>query len=110
MATFAKQARNHSQKQKEGQAMATIVQYDERRGTLNAYPDRIISPAHPGECCAAGMEQVGDVEEDGSWLFIYKRCRTCGYTVRHFLMLSPKAMQTMRDDILRSMDPHHGQN
>ncbi len=92
------------------QSTASIVEYDERRGTLNAYPDRIISPTHPSECCSFGMEQVGDVEEDGNWLFIYKRCRTCGYTVRHFLMLSPKAMRTMRDDLLRSMDGNHGQN
>ncbi len=92
------------------QSTASIVEYDERRGTLNAYPDRIISPTHPSECCSFGMEQVGDVEEDGSWLFIYKRCQTCGYTVRHFLMLSPKAMRAMRDDLLRSMDPNHGQN
>ena len=89
---------------------ASIVDYDEGGGTLNAYPDRIISPTHPSECCYSGMEQVGDVEEDGSWLFIYKRCRTCGYTVRHFLMLSPKAMRTMREDLLRSMDGNHGQN
>ena len=92
------------------QATASIVEYDEGGGTLNAYPDRIISPPHPSECCFLRMEQVGDVEEDGNWLFVYKRCRTCGYTVRHFLMLSPKAMRTMRDDLLRSMDPNHGQN
>ncbi len=99
---------NHSQKA--GQATATIVEYHERRGTLNAYPDRIISPPHPSECCSLRMEQVGDVEEDGSWLFVYKRCRTCGYTVRRFLMMSPKAMGAMRDDLLRSMGLNHGQN
>ena len=90
--------------------MANIVEYDERRTTLNAYPDRIISPPHPSECCFSGMEQVGDVEEDGNWLFIYKRCRTCGYTVRRFLMMSPKAMGTIRADLHRSMQVKHGQN
>jgi hypothetical protein len=90
--------------------MPNIVEYDERRATLNAYPDRIISPPHPSECCFSGMEQVGDVEEDGSWLFIYKRCRTCGYTVRHFLMMSPKAMGTIRADLHRIMQVKHGQN
>ena len=99
---------NHPQKGR--QAMANIVEYDERRATLNAYPDRIISPPHPSECCFSSMEQVGDVEEDGSWLFIYKRCRTCGYTVRHFLMMSPKAMGTIRADLLRSMQVKHRQN
>lgn len=100
---------NHSQTG-ERRATTTIVEYDERRATLNAYPERIISPSHPSECCASGMEQVGDVEEDGSWLFIYKRCQTCGYTVRHFLMLSPTAMRTMRANLLRSMDIGHGRN
>jgi len=90
--------------------MANFVEYHERRGALNAYPDRIISPPHPSECCFSSMEQVGDVAEDGSRLFIYKRCRTCGYTVRHFLMMSPKAMGTMRADLLRSMQVKHAQN
>ena len=89
---------------------ATIVEYDERGGMLDAYPDRIISPPHPSECCFSSMEQLGDVEEDGSWLFVYKRCRTCGYTVRHFLMMSPKAMEVMRADLLRSMHIGGGQN
>ncbi len=64
--------------------MASIVEYHEREIAVNAYPERTISPPHPSECCHAGMAQIGDVEEDGDWLFIYKRCRTCGYTVRHF--------------------------
>jgi hypothetical protein len=50
------------------------------------------------------MEQVGDVEEDGNWLYVYKRCRVCGYTVRHFLMMSPKALRKMRGDILRRLN------
>lgn len=99
---------NHAQNGR--QCTASIVEYDEGRGTLNAYPDRIISPPHPSECCSSSMEQLGDVQEDGSWLFIYKRCRTCGYTVRQFLMMSPKAMQTMRADLLRRMQVNHGQN
>ncbi len=102
---------NHGRAQTGGRhAAATIVEYDERRATLNAYPDRIISPPHPRECCASGMEQLGDVEEDGRWLFIYKRCRSCGYTVRHVLMLSPTAVRTMRAELLRSMDVEHGRN
>jgi hypothetical protein len=65
--------------------MASIVEYNEREIAVNAYPKRIISPPHPSECCSTrSMAQIGDVEEDGDRLFIYKRCRTCGYTVRHF--------------------------
>ncbi|MGH7409578.1 MAG: hypothetical protein ACREJ6_00735 [Candidatus Methylomirabilis sp.] len=84
--------------------MATIVEYDERRAAVNGYPEQIISPPHPSDCCSTGVEQVGNIEEDGSWLFIYKRCRTCGYTVRHFLMMSPKAMRALRADLLHSMN------
>ncbi|MBI4381137.1 MAG: hypothetical protein HY574_08085 [candidate division NC10 bacterium] len=84
--------------------MSNIVEYNEQKASVNAYPERIVSPPHPGECCLSGMEQVGAVQEDGNWLFVYKRCRTCGYTVRHFLMMSPKALRTMREDILRSMN------
>ncbi len=84
--------------------MASIVEYDERKTAVNAYPGRIISPPHPSDCCSSGMEQVGKVEEDGNWLYVYKRCRACGYTVRHFLMMSPKALQKMRDEILRTLN------
>jgi hypothetical protein len=84
--------------------MPNIVEHNERKTSVNAYPEQIVSPPHPSECCVSGMEQVGAVQEDGNWLFVYKRCRTCGYTVRHFLMMSPKAVRTMRDDILRSMN------
>lgn len=84
--------------------MAGIVEYDERKTAVNAYPERIISPPHPSNCCVSGMEQVGEVEEDGNWLYIYKRCRDCGYAVRHFLMMSPKALKKMQTDILRGMN------
>jgi hypothetical protein len=50
------------------------------------------------------MEQVGDIEEDGNWLYVYKRCRVCGYTVRHFLMMSHKALRKMRGEILRALN------
>lgn len=84
--------------------MASIIEYDERKEAVNAYPEQIISPPQPSHCCASGMHQVGDVEEDGDWLYVYKRCRSCGYTVRHFLMASPKALRRMRTDILRRMN------
>ena len=84
--------------------MAGIVEYDDRKMAVNAYPERIVSPPHPSECCSSGMEQVGNVEEDGNWLYIYKRCQSCGYTVRHFLMMSPKALRRMHDDIARNMN------
>jgi len=39
------------------------------------------------------MEQVGKVEEEKGWPFFYKRCRVCGYTIRHFLSRSPELVQ-----------------
>ena len=51
--------------------MASIVEYDERKSATNAYPERIVSPPQPNDCCPPGMEQVGDVEEDGNWLYVY---------------------------------------
>lgn len=89
---------------KGGAPVASIVEYNEEKAAVNGYPERIISPPHPSSCCSSGMEQVGDVEEDGNWLYIYKRCRTCGYTVRHFLMMNAKAIRKMRDDILRGLN------
>jgi hypothetical protein len=84
--------------------MASIVEYDEERAAINAYPDRIISPPQPNECCLSGMEQIGDVEEDGNWLYAYKRCRVCGYAVRHYLMMSPKALRKMRAEIMKGLN------
>jgi predicted RecB family nuclease len=101
---------NQQSLRKEKQAATTIVEYDDRKVTRNVYPDRIVSPPRPSPCCASSMEQTGNVEDDGSWLFIYKRCRTCGYTVRHFLMMSPRALQALRADLLRSMEIGHGRN
>ena len=84
--------------------MASIVVYDEQKEAVNAYPERIISPPEPDACCVSGMERVGNVEEDGNWLYVYKRCRTCGYTVRHFLMMSPKALRKMRGEVLKALN------
>ena len=84
--------------------MVSIVDYDERKVAVNAYPERIVSPPHPSDCCSSGMEQVGEVEQDENWLYVYKRCRTCGYTVRHFLMMSPEGLRKMRDEILRTLN------
>jgi len=84
--------------------MASIVEYNGRKQTANDYPDRIVSPPNPSGCCFANMKQVGGVEEDGNWLYIYKRCGICGYTVRHFLMMSPRAVRRMRDEIMKSMN------
>ena len=67
--------------------MATIVEYDDAKVPVNAYPKRIVSPQAPKACCVTQMEQVGAIEQDGGRRFFYKQCKICGFTVRHFLPL-----------------------
>jgi hypothetical protein len=69
--------------------MATIVEYDSRKEPLNAYPERIVSPFQPDSCCADHMMQVGKVEEERGFLYYYRRCRVCGFTIRYFLPVLP---------------------
>ena len=65
--------------------MATIVEYTKQKPPENAYPIRIVSPPAAKACCANGnVERVGKVESDEGRTYYYLRCRTCGYTVRHF--------------------------
>lgn len=69
--------------------MSTIVEYDSRKEPLNAYPERIVSPFQPDSCCADHMMQVGKVEEERGFLYYYRHCRVCGFTIRYFLPVLP---------------------
>lgn len=62
--------------------MATIVEYTENKRPVNGFPDRIVSPPYSGPCCFSGMEEIGAAREEARWVYCYKRCRTCGFTVR----------------------------
>ena len=37
------------------------------------------------------MEPVGGPQQEGRWVFQYKRCRTCGYAVRVVVREIPDA-------------------
>jgi hypothetical protein len=37
------------------------------------------------------MEEVGTTQQDGRWLFQYRRCRQCGFAVRVILQELPDA-------------------
>ncbi len=63
-------------------AVATIVLYTDREPSTNAYPRRIVSPTRSSGCCFGAMADLGTPEQDGQWLFRYRRCTTCGFTVR----------------------------
>jgi hypothetical protein len=70
--------------------MATIVKYTDKKRPANAYPKWIISPVAPSLCCYSNMERVGVEEHEEGWSFIYKRCKRCGFTVRHVLTRDPR--------------------
>jgi len=69
--------------------MATIVEYTDRKQPENRYPTRIISPTRPQLCCFTDMEELGTARETDRWVFQYKRCRHCGFTVRVILRALP---------------------
>ncbi len=65
--------------------MRTIVEYTQKKAPQNLYPNRIISPPRSGPCCFSDMEEIGQPEQDGQWVFQYRRCRSCGFAVRVIL-------------------------
>ncbi len=69
--------------------MATIVEYTDQRPACNRHPDRIVSPLRASPCCFIAMETIGEPQQDGHWLFCYRRCRHCGFTVRSILRAMP---------------------
>jgi hypothetical protein len=67
-------------------AMKSIIVYSRELKPRNLYPKRIISPPAPNKCCPARMEVIGRprLDEHGR-RFNYKRCKVCGFALRHFL-------------------------
>jgi hypothetical protein len=65
--------------------MATIVEYTDEKPPVNTYPKHIVSPTEGSTCCPQKMEQIGGIEREGGRSYFYRRCRVCGFTVRHFL-------------------------
>ncbi len=73
------------------QAAPTIVEYTDQKPARNLYPERIISPVRSGPCCFTDMEEVGKPQEDGRWVFQYRRCKKCGFALRVILREIPDA-------------------
>jgi len=80
--------------------MSTIVRYTDREPAANQRPQRIVSPCRPAPCCFTDMEEVGRARQDGRWVFQYRRCRQCGFTVRVILQEIP---DTVRAEELRQI-------
>ena len=73
------------------QSAPTIVEYTDQASPKNLYPERIISPVRSGPCCFTDMEEVGKPQEDGRWVFQYRRCKKCGFALRVILREIPDA-------------------
>ena len=71
--------------------MATIIEYNGRKRPRNEYPKSIVSPPHSGPCCFTDMQEIGTPQDDGRWVFQYKRCRKCGFALRVILREIPNA-------------------
>lgn len=71
------------------QPLASIVEYTDQKQPKNAYPARIISPLRSGPCCFTDMEEIGKPQEEGRWVFQYRRCKKCGFAVRVILREIP---------------------
>ena len=72
--------------------MPTIVEYTTHKKPENRFPDRIISPPQSGPCCFTDMEDIGESQKGGRWVFRYKRCRKYGFAVRVILREVPDAV------------------
>lgn len=62
--------------------MPTIIEYSDAVPSRNDYPERIVSPMTPRSCCLTHMVEVGSDTVEGNWVYKYKRCEVCGFTVR----------------------------
>jgi len=69
--------------------MPTIVEYTNRMPPENRYPARIVSPPRASACCFSDMEDLGEAIREAHWEYRYRRCRTCGFTVRGILRPLP---------------------
>src|SRR5215470_3855773 len=67
-------------------SVKNIIVYSRELKAQNLYPRRIISPPAPNKCCPGRMEVLGRPRfDEQSRRFSYKRCRVCGFALRHFL-------------------------
>jgi hypothetical protein len=90
------------------QTMATIVEYTDRKEPKNLYPYRIISPQRSEPCCFSDMDEIGTSQRDGRCVYQYKRCRTCGFTVR--LILSEIADEALLSDVRQMLETSFQRN
>jgi len=67
-------------------SVKNIIVYSRELKAQNLYPRRIISPPSPNKCCPGRMAVLGRPRlDEQSRRFSYKRCKVCGFALRHFL-------------------------
>jgi len=69
--------------------MPSIVEYTDRKAAANHYPARIVSPSQSSDCCFSRMAELGEEHTEGRWVYRYRRCAACGYTVRVIVRTLP---------------------
>ena len=84
--------------------MPTIVEYTNRKPPENRFPRHIVSPLRSSACCFSNMEDVGAPARETEWEYRYRRCRTCGFTVRVILRPIPDEalLRSLRKELARS--------
>jgi hypothetical protein len=90
-----KNKQNKHNVQNEREAVVTIVEYSTQKQAVNAYPGKIVSPPSPSRCCALSTGQIGKIQQENGWPFVYQRCAVCGFTVRR-LATHEDLLETIR--------------
>ena len=84
--------------------MPTIIEYTDKKQPENQFPERIVSPVRSGPCCFSDMEGLGEPQAEGRWIYVYKRCRKCGFTTRVILRQRPDdtLVASLRETLARA--------
>ena len=69
--------------------MPSIVEYTDRTPPENRYPHRLVTRPRSSACCVSDVEDVGGATREADWEYRYRRCRTCGFTMRVILRPIP---------------------
>jgi hypothetical protein len=89
--------------------MPTIVEYTDAKKPKNQYPKKIVSPVKSGPCCFTEMEEIGEPLQDGRWIYQYKRCKSCGFTLRTIVRELPnealikELRETLKNSFVRNV-------
>ena len=81
--------------------MPTIVEYTDRKPPEDRFPHRIVSPPRSSACCFSDMGDVGEARREADWEYRYRRCRTCGFTVR--LILRPIPDEALLEELRKQL-------